>query len=305
MREPTRHAAERRPRLSYRRSRNNFTVSHGILVGRYRNRFNPARPLSGVVYHPRSNNSAFDFDPFYGRFAEFDSGMNDRELFDRYADDYDANLAAALEVSGEDRNFFAKGRVALLSQCLRKLSEKPRFALDFGCGDGSTAPVLREQLDLERVLGVDASPRSIQRARREIEDPDCRFLDMCDYTPDGVCDMAYCNGVFHHISPDERPAAIEFVFRALRAGGIFALWENNPWNPGTRYVMSRCVFDKDALPLAPPECRRILAAAGFRILRTDYAFIFPHALSWLRLLENGVRKLPLGAQYQVLARKPS
>jgi hypothetical protein len=25
----------------------------------------------------------------------------------------------------------------------------------------------------------------------------------------------------------------------MRPGGVVALWENNPWNPATRYVMGR------------------------------------------------------------------
>jgi len=74
-------------------------------------------------------------------------------------------------------------------------------------------------------------------------------------------------------------------------------------NPGTRYVMSHCVFDKDAVTLMPGETRQLLRDAGFEILRTDYAFVFPRFLKALRPLENLLTKLPLGAQYQVLARK--
>jgi len=38
---------------------------------------------------------------------------------------------------------------------------------------------------------------------------------------------------------------------------------NNPWNPGTRYVMSRCEFDEDAITLSPPQCRKLLRSSGF------------------------------------------
>jgi hypothetical protein len=74
-------------------------------------------------------------------------------------------------------------------------------------------------------------------------------------------------------------------------------------NPGTRYVMSRCVFDKDAITLTPRQSRQLLKSAGFEILRTDFAFIFPRLLKFLRPLEKLLVKLPLGAQYQVLAQK--
>jgi hypothetical protein len=94
------------------------------------------------------------------------------------------------------------------------------------------------------------------------------------------------------------------IARSPRPGGLFAFWENNPWNPGTRYVMSRIPFDRDAVTLIPPEARQLLQKAGFEILRTDFLFIFPGVLKWLRWIEPSISHLPFGAQYQVLARKP-
>jgi SAM-dependent methyltransferase len=231
--------------------------------------------------------------------------MNDRATFDRFADEYDADLAAALEVSGEDRVYFAKGRVALLARCLADLRETPKRGLDFGCGVGTTAPLLCEEIGLDQAIGVDVSPRSIELARRDAGSERCHFSLMNEYEPDGTLDLAYCNGVFHHIPLHEREAAVGYVYRAVRPGGLFALWENHPWNPGTRYVMSKCVFDKDAIVLTPSESRRLLTGQGFQVLRTDFAFIFPRTLKALRPLEKWLHKLPLGAQYQVLARKPA
>jgi SAM-dependent methyltransferase len=127
---------------------------------------------------------------------------------------------------------------------------------------------------------------------------------LSQYQPSEQIDLAFCNGVFHHIPLNERPAAVNFVHRSMRPGGLFALWENNPWNPGTRYVMSRVPFDRDAITLTPPEARRLVQAGGFEILRTDFLFIFPRVLRWFRGLESLVSRLPLGAQYQVLCRKP-
>ena len=45
--------------------------------------------------------------------------------------------------------------------------------------------------------------------------------------------------------------ALRCIRRLLRPNGIFALWENNPWNPGTRLVMRRIPFDRDASLLTP------------------------------------------------------
>ena len=99
-------------------------------------------------------------------------------------------------------------------------------------------------------------------------------------------DLAYCNGVFHHIPPAQRAEALALVNRALRVGGLFSFWENSPWSLATRYVMSRCAFDRDAIMLTPPEARSLLRNGGFEILRTDFRFIFPRALRALRKIER-------------------
>ena len=104
--------------------------------------------------------------------------------------------------------------------------------------------------------------------------------------------------------PNERTQALNCIYRALRPGGLLAFWENNPWNPGTRYVMSRIPFDRDAITLSAPQARAMLRTAGFTLLRTEFLFVFPSVLRSLRKLEPRLARLPLGAQYQVLCQKP-
>jgi len=40
------------------------------------------------------------------------------------------------------------------------------------------------------------------------------------------------------------------------------------------------------------------------VLRTDFLFIFPKMLGFLRGLEPQLSRFPFGAQYQLLCRKP-
>jgi hypothetical protein len=68
--------------------------------------------------------------------------------------------------------------------------------------------------------------------------------------------------------------------------------------------MSRIPFDRDAITLTPGEARGLVRANGFDVVRTDFLFIFPPILRWLRGLEPLVARLPLGAQFQILCRKP-
>jgi len=228
---------------------------------------------------------------------------NPDPVFDHYAASYDDNLNYALAVTGAEKDFFAQSRIAWLSDCLRSLSERPQSAMDYGCGNGSSSPLLLSILGLSVVVGVDVSPAIIAQAQERYAASNIRFATVAEPVPPGKLDLAYCNGVFHHIDKSERPAAMEYVSRALRVGGLFSLWENNPWNPATRYVMSRCAFDKDAQMLTVNETKQLLRGWGFTTVRVDFLFIFPEFLKPLRPLERWVSHLPIGAQYQVLARK--
>jgi SAM-dependent methyltransferase len=224
--------------------------------------------------------------------------------FDNYSDAYDMALAEGLSVTGESKEYFARGRIAWLATCLGRLGKNPKAIIDFGCGIGSATPYLFDLLGAESVHGVDVSRPCLRVAEQTWGSEKAKFMTLDQYQPDGKVDLAFCNGVFHHIAPDDRSAAVKFVYRSLRPGALFAMWENNPWNPGTRYVMSRCPFDKDATMLRPAEARRMLHAAGFEIVGTTFMFIFPRSLGWMRGLEPLLSRLPIGGQYQVLCRKP-
>jgi SAM-dependent methyltransferase len=224
-------------------------------------------------------------------------------LFDSYATEYDQALARSLAASGEGREYFARGRIAWLARCLRTLDVAPASVLDFGCGDGFTVPMLKHGLGATTAVGVDVSDKSLAVARERHADARTSYARLDVYRPAGTLDLAYCNGVFHHIPLGERARAVAIVRDSLRPGGLFSLWENNPWNPATRYVMARCAFDKDAITLSSPAARKLLRAGGFAIVRTDFRFIFPHALRMFRRLEDLLFRTPLGTQYQVLARR--
>lgn len=229
--------------------------------------------------------------------------MPDAAEFDTFAADYDAALNEGLSVSGEDKNYFARGRIEWLRRCLAAMNHTPRRILDFGCGTGSATPFFLDAFPGCEVLGVDVSARSVEVARERHGSARATFCTMSIYRPDASFDLAFCNGVFHHIPVAERGGAVKDVYDSLRPGGFFALWENNPWNPGTRYVMSRIPFDRDAITLSAPESRRMLRGGGFDVRRTDFLFIFPRLLKWFRPLEKLVHKLPMGTQYVVLGRK--
>jgi len=223
--------------------------------------------------------------------------------FDRAAASYDNELNRGLALSGESREYFARARVAWLDGRLQRLGARPRTALDFGCGTGASTGLLLGLSSIEHVIGVDPSVRSIEIARRSWASDRVTF-DVFDaqFKPVAV-ELAFCNGVLHHISRPDRGAALRLVYQSVEVGGYFAVWENNALSPAARAVMRRIPFDRDAEPITACQTRRLLEQTGFRIVATDYLFIFPRILRVLRPLENRLSRWPIGAQYLVLSRR--
>jgi hypothetical protein len=88
-------------------------------------------------------------------------------------------------------------------------------------------------------------------------------------------------------------------------GGHLAFFDNNPWNPGTRLVMRRIPFDRDAIKISPTEAKGLIRLAGFEPLAAPrFLFFFPRVLGAFRVLESRLDRLPIGAQYLILARRP-
>lgn len=221
--------------------------------------------------------------------------------FDQAAEQYDLQLQQGLDLSGENPDYFVQGRVDFVARELTKLKLPAHSILDFGSGVGNAALALRDSFSAEEVIGLDCSEESIHKARQRY--PEKPFEWCSEARPNFVrrFDLAYTSGVFHHIAPGERQAHLEDIYGWLKPGGIFAFFENNPWNPGTRWVMSRIPFDRDAICLSMIESKNRLRSAGFRILQSKSLFYFPRMLSPLRPLEGILQHIPLGAQYVVLA----
>lgn len=223
--------------------------------------------------------------------------------FDQFAKDYDAALTRGISLSGESKDFFAEGRVAWLVRKLGPRAERITSILDFGCGTGTSCPILKRHFPRARVTGVDPSAESLEEARATVQRDGITF-DVPDAVPgQPAFDLVFCNGVFHHIPSAERDQAVRWIRDRMTPGGLFALWENNPLNLGTQLVMYRIPFDRDAEKVLPWNARKLLARQGFAIESTTYAFVFPSFLRWFRRWEPALSEMALGAQYQVLAQK--
>ena len=180
--------------------------------------------------------------------------------------------------------------------------------MDYGCGTGVFLQLLGEGGFPGALCGCDVSTGMLAQARSTW--PDGGALDLRVIRDgrapfeDRSFDVILGSGVFHHIPPDERPGAFADIARMLRPGGRAYIFEHNPLNPVTQWVVRRTPVDRDAVLLPARETARGLAAVGLRDLRKAYLMFFPPRWRWARAGESWLRWLPLGGQYVAVANRP-
>jgi trans-aconitate 2-methyltransferase len=93
--------------------------------------------------------------------------------------------------------------------------------LDAGCGSGRVTRLLLDRLPEGRVIGVDAAPSMIAKAREAIGDDarvELRVIDLLDLDLDREVDAIFSSATFHWILDHDRLFAR--LFAALRPGGV-------------------------------------------------------------------------------------
>lgn len=85
----------------------------------------------------------------------------------------------------------------------------------------------------------------------------------------------------------------------LKQNGVAYIFEHNPYNPVTKYIVRNCAWDTDAILLNMKESVELMKFAKFEISEKNYTLFFPKSLNSLRFLETYISKIPMGGQYYV------
>jgi SAM-dependent methyltransferase len=225
--------------------------------------------------------------------------------FDKFAEEYLSTHAQNLKISGEDPEFFARYKIdEIRRRWTREGRPEPKSVLDFGCGIGAALPHLAKAFPKARLTGLDVSDKSLAIARSRIPaEVELVRHDGGNALPIAPAsqDLIFTACVFHHIDEAQHEALFANFATLLKPGGVLCVFEHNPINPVTRYIVATCPFDENAVLIPAGEFARRQRQAGFARVKVTYTGFFPGPLKALRPLEPLMAKLPLGAQYYTLA----
>jgi trans-aconitate 2-methyltransferase len=122
--------------------------------------------------------------------------------------------------------------------------------VDLGCGDGATAPALRTRFAKRRVVGVDASPAMLAKARGYHATV---LADVAKWVPDAPPALIYSNAVLHWL-PDHA-ALFPRLVGYLPAGGVLAVQMPRQFGAPSHALMRQvaaATFPDRFDPVGPP-----------------------------------------------------
>ena len=235
--------------------------------------------------------------------------------FDTYAPGYNAGMDNSLKaLLGESAEQYVKLKLHwMLRRFPFLLTRGPATRiLDYGCGTAMLLRLMAEGGVQAALSGCDISPGMLEEAERRWDEhtagarPALRLQTGSRAAfPDGDFDLVVISSVLHHVRPEQRGQVYEELCRLTRSGGQIVVFEHNPFNPVTRYVVARTPIDQGVVLLQAGEVMRGLNAAGATNLRTRYIMFAPPRVLELPSVEYVFGWLPLGAQYVVTANAAS
>jgi len=217
--------------------------------------------------------------------------------FDQYSNNYDFIFKRNIGYFAKDIDYFAKYKIRLLES---KISFKPIRILEYGCGTGKNLKFLRLKFNKSKLYGYDPSKESLKIAEKN-------NLETCFFGSkekiDGKFDIILVACVLHHINPNDLENNLRFIKEKLSKNGLVFVFEHNPLNPLTRYLVSTCPFDKNAVLIRRSKLIEIMQRLEYKNINSEYCMFFPEKLSFLNSIEMFLTKIPLGGQYLVFANK--
>ena len=155
--------------------------------------------------------------------------------------------------------------------CLEQAEIHPGHrVLDLGCGTGTMAILIRQQCPETTVVGVDGDEKVLAVAREKIARarlPIQLEQAMADHLPfaDASFDRVVSSLVFHHLTSEDKLAAMREVRRVLKPEGLFHLADFGPpvgWYASL--VAHLFAHGERARDQFTGELPRLMNQAGFR-----------------------------------------
>jgi ubiquinone/menaquinone biosynthesis C-methylase UbiE len=224
--------------------------------------------------------------------------------FDRLTESYEDKINGAIAFAGMEHTFYIDvKRDHLLRLAAEHFGSTANLdVLDLGCGIGAYHQGLENRF--RELHGTDVSSKSVEMAAEKHDFVHYASFDGVTLPyPDARFDVVFTICVMHHVPPAQWEGFVAEVARVLRPGGLALVFEHNPYNPATQYIVKSCDIDKDAVLLRPGRLRALFDNGSFKSVETRTILSVPPKGAFLTRVDRMFGRLPFGAQYYMSATK--
>ena len=232
--------------------------------------------------------------------------------FDALADNYDAGCDNRLKsLIGCSQERFLEIKLDLLLQSLDHAGLSPNDPdiryLDFGCGTGDFVNLVARRSVPWSLEACDVSGGMLREAERRHPEltGNVTFWDCAaSSVPTEAYDLITVICVMHHIQPTSWESKLRELWNGIRPGGSLFVFEHNPRNPVTRFMVWREPIDKNAVLIDHRTMTSHLSRLDSSDVEITNFLFFPPRMPGLRALEDRLASVPWGGQYMARATKP-
>jgi len=228
--------------------------------------------------------------------------------FDKFSSNYNAGFDHSLKsLAASNQEDYWNIKIDVLLRYLSQDNTKSMGVLDYGCGSADFLRLLAARCPGWNLNGCDISEGMLQEAKKRLAE--CRHsFNLWHDTPgaplpENNYDLITAVCVFHHIPPDQWLSSAEKIYKALKPGGMFVMFEHNPWNPLTNHIVKKAEIDRNAVLLSSRQSACLLKAAGFVDLKVRHFLFFPIKYKCLSAFEKYLSTVPIGGQYSLWCTK--
>lgn len=183
--------------------------------------------------------------------------------------------------------------------------------LDLGCGTAET--IEHYNKEIKYTVGCDYSFGMLSFGLKKGLEKVFFINSLSEELPfkNASFNVVVLYGILHHIDSMEKISQmISEAYRVLHVNGMIGIYDFNPINPVSRYIVKTCEIDKAVKldghkSLQYPstfyawETREILKKIGFRIWKNEYLIFFPRLFRLFSPLEKVFSQIQIGGMYAI------
>jgi len=229
--------------------------------------------------------------------------------FDNYAKNYFKEMSHPLRnIISKDGDYFIEAKYNIIKDAftLIKNSKDGFVAVDIGTGLGLFEHFFNKENIKIFALDLSFNMLKIGQLINPLKLKGLYFQGDALSIPlhENFSDIVFASCVFHHLLEDEIRIVLKEMTRICKQNGLIIVFEHNPYNIITKFVVKTTKLDRNANLLKPEEIIKMMGVSKLNLIEVKYFLYGNNKVdAWVEKRIPFASKFPLGGQFCIIAKK--